>query len=101
MDITIIVFTGPNVSSFSLDDLGDHVVNQSVFVPQFLSFELFLVGGFVDALEDVLESTVIFLQDGVFGGHVERVVSLDGVLEAGVGEGFNRSIVVEHQESNS
>ena len=101
LNITIVVFAGPDVASLSLDDLGDHIVDKSVLVPEFLGFEFLLIGGFVDVLEDILEPAVVSLEDGVFGGHVQGVVPLKGVFEAGVGEGFDGAVVVEHEESNS
>ena len=62
-----------------------------MFIPQFLGQELALILGVIQFLEDILESSVVFLQDGVFGGHVEGIVSHQSVLEASVsesGDGF-------------
>lgn len=39
-----------------------------------------------DILENVLESAIVSLQDGVLSAHVERPFFLDGVLEAAVSE---------------
>lgn len=89
MDITIVVFAGPDVSSLTLDDLGDHIVDESVLIPEFLLLELGLVGVLVEGLEDILESTVIFLEDGIFSGHVEGIVAAKGVFEASMSEGFD------------
>lgn len=89
LDITIVVFAGPDVASLSLDNLGDHIVDKSVLVPEFLGFEFLLVGSFVDILENIFESAVVSLEDGIFGGHVQGVVSLEGIFEAGMGEGFD------------
>ena len=63
--------------------------------------EVFFVFVIVEVLEDVFEATIIFLEDGVFGGHVERVVAGQGVFEAGVGEGFNGVVMVEHEQTDS
>lgn len=101
LDVSIIVFAGPNVASFSLDDLGNHIVNKSVFIPNFFGFEFGLIDSFVEVVENILESAVISLEDGILGGHVEGVVSSDSVLEAGMGESFDGAIVVEHEETNS
>lgn len=38
----------------------------------------------IDILKDVFEASVIRLEDGVFGAHVQRPFLLDGVLEAAV-----------------
>lgn len=38
----------------------------------------------VDVLEDVFETPVVGLEDGVLGAHVQRPLLLDGILEAAV-----------------
>jgi len=86
LDITIIVFACPDISSFSFDDLGNHIINESVFIPEFLGLKFFFVSGFVEALEDVFESSIIFFKDSVFGCHVKWIVSGEGVFEASVGK---------------
>ena len=101
MNISIIVFAGPNVTSIRLDHVCDHIVNQSVLVPQFLGFKLLLVLFLINFLESVLESSVVLLQNGVFGGQVERVFSLESKLEATVSESFNTLISVVHSHTNS
>ena len=40
----------------------------------------------VNLLKDVLEPAIIFLEDGVLGGHVEGPFLLQGILHAAVGE---------------
>jgi len=40
----------------------------------------------VDLLEDVLEATVIRLQNGVLGAEIQRQATAQRVLEGGVGE---------------
>ena len=36
---------------------------------------------FIDILEDILEASIITLENGVFGTHVQRPLLLDGILE--------------------
>lgn len=86
LHITIIILTGPHISSLRLDHIGDHIVDQPVLVPDLLILEDLLVLFLVQFGEDVLESAVILLQDGVFCGEVEWEASLDGEFEAGMGE---------------
>ena len=40
----------------------------------------------IDFLEDVLETAIIALQDGVLGAHVQRPALHQGILETGVSE---------------
>lgn len=75
-----------DVAARALDHLGDHVVNQTVLVPDALGLELGLVLGVVNLLEDVLEAAVVLLKNGVLGAHVQRQLLVQGQLERGVGE---------------
>ena len=60
-----------------------------MLVPEFLLFELRFVGLVVEALENILESTIVFLQDRVLGGQVQWVTSLESELEAAMPESFD------------
>ena len=57
-----------------------------VNLPDALGLVCSLVLLVVDILEDVLEGSVVLLEDGVLGGHVERVSTVQGVFEATVGK---------------
>ena len=96
LNITIIVFASPDISSFRFDHIGNHVIDQSVFIPNLLSLKLFLIALFVDALEGVLEPAVINLQDGVLGGEIERIFSRKSELETAVCKLFDAFIGVVH-----
>lgn len=72
------------------------LTDQSVLVPDSELFKLRLVLGLEDFLEDILESTVILLQDGVLGRHVKRHLLGDGHLETRVRETGDRFIGVVH-----
>jgi len=63
---------GHNVATLALDHLGDHVVNQAVLVPDVGGLKVLLVLAFVDFLEDILELSVVCLENGVLGAHVQR-----------------------------
>ena len=85
---------GHDETTLTLDHLGNHVVNETVLVPDVLGLELLLVGGLVDLLEDILEATIVPLQDGVLGAHVERETLKQGHLETGMGEAADRLVGV-------
>ena len=85
---------GHDETTLALDHLGDHVVNETVLVPDLLGIELGLVVLLIDLLEDVLEAAIVLLQDGVLGAHVQRQTLQQGQLEAGVGETGDRLIRV-------
>jgi hypothetical protein len=52
-----------------------------MFIPESFLEEVRLVGIIIKLLEDVFESAVILLQDGVLSTHVKRVVSVKSILE--------------------
>lgn len=86
LDISVVVLASPDESSFGFDDVGHHIIDQTVFVPESFGLEVFLVFGVIEVLENVFESTIVFLHNGVFGGHIQREVSLEGIVEALIGE---------------
>lgn len=45
---------------------------------------LFSILLLVDVLENVFEASIVGLEDGVLGAHVQRPPFLDGILEAAV-----------------
>jgi hypothetical protein len=67
LDITIVVLASPDIATIALDAIGDHIINQSVLIPQLLAFKLLLVLLLIYGLENVLKAAIISLQDGVFG----------------------------------
>jgi len=77
---------GHDVSAAGLHHLGDHVVDESVLVPDLLLLELLGVGALIDLLEDVLKPAIVLLQDGVLGGQIQGQALGDGQLEGGVRE---------------
>jgi len=101
LDITVVVLASPDETTFGFNHICDHIINQSVFVPDTVGFEFSLVGFFVDLGKDVLESTIVLLEDGVLGGQVKRVLSADGILEASVSKFTDRFVSVVHTETNT
>ena len=81
-------------TTLALDHLSDHVINETVLVPDALGIKFLLVVGLEDLLEDVLEAAIVLLQDSVLGAHVERKALSQGKLETGVGKAANRLIGV-------
>ncbi len=75
-----------------------HFVKNS---PDVLSLVLGLVLLVVDILEDVLEGAVVLLEDGVLGGHVERVSAVQRVVEAAVGKVLDRLVRVVHPHGHA
>jgi len=85
---------GHDEATLALDHLSDHVVNQTVLVPDLLGLEVLGVLLLVDLLEDVLEATIVLLQDGVLGAHVQGKTLQESHLERGVGEATDGVISV-------
>lgn len=57
-----------------------------MLIPDLLGLKLLLVGGFVDLLEDVLKATIVLLEDGVLGAHVQGKLLVDSKLEGSMSE---------------
>lgn len=81
LNITVVVFACPDEATGRLDRLCDHVVNETVLVICADGFEIGLVCGVIDLLEDVLETTIVLLQDGVLGGHKQVHLLSESHLE--------------------
>ena len=89
LDISVVIFAGPYIPTIRLDDIGNHIVNEAVLIPQFFGFKFLFILRIVQTLENILEFAIVFLEDRVFGGKVQRVILGKSVLEAGVGESYN------------
>jgi hypothetical protein len=80
---------GNQHAALGLDHLRDHVVDQTVLVPQALGLKLLPVRRLVDFLENVLEVAVVLFEDGVLGRHVHGQLEVERVLERGVREALD------------
>jgi len=92
LDITVVVLASPDESTFRLEHICDHIVDQSVFIPDAVGFKFSLVGFVVDLSKDILESSVVLLEDSVLGRQVEGVLSVDGILERSMSEFSDRLV---------
>jgi hypothetical protein len=61
-----------------------------VFVVNASLFEISLVMLNVQVHEDILEKTVVLLQDGILGRQLKGILSVEGILEASVSKGGYR-----------
>ena len=89
LDVTVVVLASPYETTVGFHGVSDHIVDQTVLVDNTSSFELRLVLSVVDALEDILEATVVSLQNGILGAQVQRPLLLQSIDEASASEGFN------------
>jgi len=46
-DVTVVVLASPDKAARGFEGIGNHVVNQSVFIPDLGCLELALVGAFI------------------------------------------------------
>ena len=89
LNVTVVVLASPHDATVSLDNLSDHIINESVLVVNASLFEISLVMLHVQVHEDILEETVVLLQDGVLSRQLKGILSVEGILEASVSEGGN------------
>lgn len=101
MNITVVVFAGPYVSSFRFHHIGYHIVNQAMLVPNLLILELFLIFLIVKLLEDILKPTIILFQYGVFRREIKRIVAFESIFKATFSKLRNTFICVVHRETDS
>jgi len=90
----MLTLQGHNVATRALHHLGNHIINEAVLVPDLLLLELLGVGSVIDLLEDILESSIILLQNGVLGAHVQWQALAESELETGMCEALDRLIGV-------
>lgn len=62
---------GDDEATIALDHLRDHVIDKSMFVPDALGIEVLLVVRLKDLLEDILKPPVVFLENSIFGAHIQ------------------------------
>mmetsp|Transcript_18496 Transcript_18496/g.13296 ORF Transcript_18496/g.13296 Transcript_18496/m.13296 type:complete len:332 (+) Transcript_18496:516-1511(+) len=98
LNITIVVLTGPNETTVTLECLSNHIIDQTMFIINALGLELILEFLLINVLENIFEKTIILLEDGVLGGELERQLTVQRVLHAGASEGGNGSVSVEHTQ---
>jgi hypothetical protein len=67
-----------------------------VLIPELFSLKLFSVLLLINLLENILESTVIFLQYCILACKIKWVLSLESELETAMCEALNTVISVVH-----
>ena len=97
----MLTLQGHDESSLALDHLSNHVVNQTVLVPDALGVKVLLVVLLENLLEEVLEAAIILLENGVLGAHVQRQLLHESHLEAGVRKATDRVIRVVLRQGNT
>jgi len=101
LDISIVVLASPYESSVWLNTLSNHVINKSVFIPDFKFIKLWFIILLKDLFEDILESAIILLQDSILCAQVKRELSGDSKLEASMSEFIDWLICVIHAHQDS
>jgi hypothetical protein len=71
-------------------------IDQTVLVPQIVLFELSFVGRIVQFLENVLEASIVLLEDGVLGAQIQRIFTVQCVFEGRVGKVDDAFVQVVH-----
>lgn len=94
--VAVVVLAGPHKTALGLEHLCNHIVNETMFIPNSKSIELFLVVLLVNSLEDILKATIVSLQDGVLCAKIHGHLSVNGNTEAGMGKTFDGLIGVVH-----
>jgi len=80
LNISIVVFTGPHESSVGFDCVSNHVINKSMFIPESSSFVLCFIVFFINFLEDIFKSAIVFLHNCVFSGQIAWEISRKSIF---------------------
>lgn len=72
-----------------------------MFIPNLGSFKLSLVFLLIDFFKDILETTIIGLENGVFGTQVERHLAVKSNTETSMSKTFNGFIGIVHGHTNT
>lgn len=99
--VAVVVFQRQHKPAARLDHLGDHVVNQAVFVRDARGREARRVLAVVHLLEDVFESAVVRLENRVLGGQVQWQPLGQRHGERRVREPADRGVCVVHRERHA
>ena len=92
---------GHDETTLALDHLSNHVVNEIVLIPDALGFKVLPVVLLEDLLEEVLETAILLLENGVLGAHVQRQLLHESNLEAGVHKAMDQFICFVLQQTNT
>ena len=98
--VTVVVLAGPDEATLAAHHTCDRVINKGVEVLDAGGLESVLVLR-EHLLEDLTETSVVLLGDGVLGGEPDALLEVKGVLEASVGERTDGSVGVVHSLENA
>jgi hypothetical protein len=83
-----------NITPRTLHHLRNHIINQTMFIPNSLGLKLPLIILLENLLEDILKPAIIFLQNRILGAHIQRQILAQSQLETRVCEPGNRFISI-------
>ena len=72
-----------------------------MLIPYILSLVLWLVRFNIDSFKNVLESSIILFQNGIFSGHIKGILSLKGKFKAAVSKILNTLVDIVHSHTDS
>lgn len=101
LDVSIVVFTSPDVATVRLYGVGNHIVNKAMLVNESLRLKRCLIFALVDFLKYIFEASVVLFQDSVLGAQVERIVAPKCILKAGLCKLGDRRVCVVHAHQHA
>ena len=94
--VAVVVLARPDEAAVGLHHARHRVVDERIEVLDAGFLEARGVLGIVDLLEDVLETVVVLLRDGVLRGEPDVLLHVEGVLEAAACEALDGRVEVVH-----
>ena len=101
LHVAIVVLAGPNEVTVPFKRARDHIVDQAMLVGQAALFEFGLELGVVHFLEDILEASVIGLENRVLGREINRPVAQQAIVQTRLGEATDRIVEVIHAHGDA
>merc|ERR1712168_452019 len=99
--ISIVILAGPHKTTSCFQTLRNHIINETMLVPDVQGIKLWLIVLLKDVFKDIFESTIILFQDGVLRAHVERPLFADSIHKTTVSKISDCLVSVVHPHVDS
>ena len=100
-NVAVVVLASPDVSAVGTDDSCYSVVDKGVEIFDACGFKLLLVVLLVDLSEDILETVVILLGNGVLGSEPYVLLGIESEVEAASCKALNGLVLVVKSLDNA
>merc|ERR1719384_2457942 len=101
LDIAIIILTSPNEGTIRLQHLRNHIINQSMLIPNAQIIKLCLIILVKYILENILEQAIIFFQNCILCRQVDWPFLQQSILKTTVRKTGDTLLCIVHSHATS